>query len=242
MKTVIFVHGVPDTAHVWHRVRDHLRGVEHDAVCLPGVRLSDPHRLRLHQRVLCTVAHRRDRAARPARGFSWGHDWGAFLAFRVVCLRPDLVRSWVCGSVPLDPEYRWHGWARGWQTRVLGELMMMFTPPFALRREMIGGGVPREDADYAVCADRSDHEDDDPRVVSLGGARWRRVVGRHRGSPNNPDSCSGDSPTPTRRQTSDGASPRRRGPGSSGFPAVVTGGRSKSQRRWWSTSMPSGGK
>ena len=30
-----------------------------------------------------------------------GHDWGAMLVQRIVSLRPDLVRTWACGSGPL---------------------------------------------------------------------------------------------------------------------------------------------
>jgi pimeloyl-ACP methyl ester carboxylesterase len=58
-----------------------------------------------------------------------GHDWGSLLVQRLVSLRPDLVRTWACGSGPVDPEYVWHDTAKVWQTPEEGEkLMQAFTP------------------------------------------------------------------------------------------------------------------
>jgi pimeloyl-ACP methyl ester carboxylesterase len=58
-----------------------------------------------------------------------GHDWGSILVQRLISLRPDLVRTWACGSGPIDPEYVWHDTAKVWQTPGEGEkLMQAFTP------------------------------------------------------------------------------------------------------------------
>jgi pimeloyl-ACP methyl ester carboxylesterase len=51
-----------------------------------------------------------------------GHDWGGALAARVACLRPDLLRSWVCDVTGLiHPKYVWHDFAQIWQTAGAGE-------------------------------------------------------------------------------------------------------------------------
>ncbi len=145
----LFVHGVPDTAHVWHHVRERLPSADHEALSLPGFGCPVPPGFdcskEAYAQWLIDEIERRETPVDLV-----GHDWGAFLVLRVVCLRPDLVRSWVYGSAPLDPDYRWHGSARIWQTRVVGELFMAITPAFALRRAMIGGGVPAGDAAQAA--------------------------------------------------------------------------------------------
>ena len=53
-----------------------------------------------------------------------GHDWGCLLTQRVVSVRPDLFRSWVCGGGPVDTEYVWHDTAQAWQTPEVGEAVM----------------------------------------------------------------------------------------------------------------------
>jgi pimeloyl-ACP methyl ester carboxylesterase len=53
-----------------------------------------------------------------------GHDWGSIILQRVVSLRPDLVRTWACGSGPADRDYVWHDMAQAWQTPEVGEQIM----------------------------------------------------------------------------------------------------------------------
>jgi pimeloyl-ACP methyl ester carboxylesterase len=51
-----------------------------------------------------------------------GHDWGGGFVARVACLRPDLIRSWVCDVTGiLHPDYVWHTFAQIWQTAGAGE-------------------------------------------------------------------------------------------------------------------------
>lgn len=51
-----------------------------------------------------------------------GHDWGGAFVARVACLRPDLLRSWVCDVTGLlHPNYVWHDFAQIWQTPGAGE-------------------------------------------------------------------------------------------------------------------------
>jgi pimeloyl-ACP methyl ester carboxylesterase len=79
-----------------------------------------------------------------------GHDWGALLVLRAVSLRPELARSWAAGGAPLDSEYEWHQAARLWQTPEVGERVMEAMTPDALRRALVGAGVPEADAAESV--------------------------------------------------------------------------------------------
>lgn len=140
----LFIHGVPDTPHLWEPLIAAL-GLgdgEYRAPALPGFG-----------------------CARPA-GFSatkdaytdWligemesiggdidivGHDWGALLTLRAVSLRPDLVRSWCVTNAVIDPEYRGHTMARRWATPILGELVMLgMRNKERLLPALITGGMP----------------------------------------------------------------------------------------------------
>ena len=144
----IFVHGVPDSLAVWRPLLRELA--------------LDPERTR--------VPHLPGFAAPPPAGFActkdayaeWllgevealaalhgpvdvvAHDWGALLAARVLCLRPDLVRTWTLSGAVIDPDYRGHWMARAWNTPLIGEAVMAVTTAFGLQRALQQGGVPRE--------------------------------------------------------------------------------------------------
>jgi pimeloyl-ACP methyl ester carboxylesterase len=75
-----------------------------------------------------------------------GHDWGAMLVQRVVSLRPDLVRTWACGSGPLDTDYVWHDTAKVWQTPGAGEQLMEGMTPEVMGSVLAQQGL---DAEYA---------------------------------------------------------------------------------------------
>jgi pimeloyl-ACP methyl ester carboxylesterase len=82
------------------------------------------------------------------------HDWGG-VGLALAQRRPgSIVRLVLVNCVPLLRGYRWHRWARVWQTPVLGELAMGFTTRFALRRALreafvTKGPIVREVADRA---------------------------------------------------------------------------------------------
>ena len=65
---------------------------------------------------------------------------------RAVSLRPDLVRTWVCGDGPIDRKYVWHDLARQWQTPGVGEAIMAAMSGDALAEGLAAGGMPLEDA------------------------------------------------------------------------------------------------
>jgi pimeloyl-ACP methyl ester carboxylesterase len=51
-----------------------------------------------------------------------GHDWGGGFTVRLVSIRPDLVRSWATDAVRFgDPDFKWHQFAKLWQTPGAGE-------------------------------------------------------------------------------------------------------------------------
>jgi pimeloyl-ACP methyl ester carboxylesterase len=73
-----------------------------------------------------------------------GHDWGALLVERLVCVRPDLVKSWAAGGGAIDEGYEWHTVAKVWQTPDQGEQMMQAMTGDAMARAYINEGVPEE--------------------------------------------------------------------------------------------------
>jgi pimeloyl-ACP methyl ester carboxylesterase len=142
---VLLVHGVPDTAHVWHAVVPRLGRDDVVTVGLPGFGTAvtpgfdatkDAYAAWLVEQI----------TASPAPVDLVGHDWGALLVLRAAMLRPDRVRSWAVGGAPLDAEYVWHRAAQLWQTPEVGEQVMERTTPAALERALAAAGVPPSDA------------------------------------------------------------------------------------------------
>ena len=147
--TVILVHGVPDTDHVWHRLIPHLGG--HDVVTLrlPGFGMAPPSGFDpTHDAYARWVAEWL--AAQPAPVDVVGHDWGALLVLRACCLAPDRVRSWAVGAAPLDTEYVWHPAAQMWQTPEVGEQVMAKLTPAAMEKALATAQVPVDDARVAA--------------------------------------------------------------------------------------------
>jgi pimeloyl-ACP methyl ester carboxylesterase len=75
-----------------------------------------------------------------------GHDWGALLVERFVCVRPDLVRTWAAGAAAIDENYTWHAVAQMWQTPGMGEQVMEGFTPEAIVTAFVGDGMPENDA------------------------------------------------------------------------------------------------
>jgi pimeloyl-ACP methyl ester carboxylesterase len=136
-----FVHGVPDTYRLWDGVRRHLRRTDVIACSLPGfgTPLPDGFAATKESYVDWIV----DEIERVAESVDLvGHDWGANLVQRVVSLRPDLVRTWACGSGVIDVEYAWHPLAQQWQTPGVGEQLMQLTTAEALAEGLAQAGMP----------------------------------------------------------------------------------------------------
>lgn len=141
----IFVHGVPDTHHVWDALRPYLSRNDATALDLPGFSSPVPDGWNATKEEYADwLIAEVEKAGEPVDIV--GHDWGALLTTRLVSLRPDLVRSWVVGGAAIDEEYVWHDMARSWQTPGVGESVMQAMSGAALEAGMAGAGVPAEHA------------------------------------------------------------------------------------------------
>ena len=140
-----FVHGVPDTHHLWDKLRSRLSRRDVLAPTLPGFSVPTPPGFQpTKEAYVDWLIDEIERAGEPVDLV--GHDWGSLLVQRVVSLRPDLIRTWACGDGPIDREYVWHDLARQWQTAGVGEAIMAAMSGDALADGLVAGGVPAEDA------------------------------------------------------------------------------------------------
>lgn len=85
-----------------------------------------------------------------------GHDWGGGIGMRVVALRPDLFRSWVCDVLGLfHADYVWHDFAQIWQTPGAGEEYFeqnLNTPPEDQIAQYEAIGIPRATGEQLVAS------------------------------------------------------------------------------------------
>lgn len=123
-RSVVFVHGNPETDAVWAPLIAELgRG---DVVCLspPGFGAPFPPGFG------CTVSEYRDWLIGQLERFDEpvdlvGHDWGGGHVVNVAMARPELLHSWATDAIGVfDPAYAWHEFAREWQTPGAGEQLV----------------------------------------------------------------------------------------------------------------------
>ena len=145
----VLVHGVPDTSRLWDRVRQHLKRTDVIALKLPGFDspVPDGFSATKEEYVEWLIGQI---AALGEPVDLVGHDFGCILTSRVAALRPDLVRTWTGVSGPIDPEYEAHPNAKAWETPGVGEAVMAQLQPDAVIGQLVGSGVPREDAESSV--------------------------------------------------------------------------------------------
>ena len=143
------IHGVPDTHRLWGPLCGRLRRTDIVAPSLPGFGCPlPPGFAATKEAYVGWLVREIERVGAPVDLV--GHDWGALLTQRIVSLRPDLVRTWACGSGPVDAEYVWHDIAQQWQTPGVGEQVMQAITPEAMGEALAAAGVPREAALEAV--------------------------------------------------------------------------------------------
>jgi pimeloyl-ACP methyl ester carboxylesterase len=117
---VVFVHGVPETTSVWNPVRSRIE-VSNRALALPGFGCPRPYGFG------ATMDEYADWLVSELANIDGpidlvGHDWGGILVARVATSGAVELRSWVSDAVvAMDPIFRWHDWARIWQTPGEGE-------------------------------------------------------------------------------------------------------------------------
>ncbi len=160
--TVVLVHGVPDTEHMWDRLGAALGPRDVVRLSLPGFGTEVPTGWTATKEAYADwLAARLEEIGEPVDLV--GHDWGAILCQRVASIRPDLIRTFACGSGPLDVQYEWHPMAQAWQTAEVGEQVMTAMVEIAtddLAAGLAAGGsgpelaaiqAPRIDARMAEC-------------------------------------------------------------------------------------------
>ena len=149
----VFVHGVPDTAHVWRPLLNHLD--RRDVICLslPGFGDRRPNGFSPDKDSYAAwLVSELSKIEGPIDLV--GHDWGSLLVTRAVSLAPDSVRSWSGGGAPLDPDYVWHDTAQIWQTEGKGEELMRVFTPDGVASALTAQGIPADMAQStARCID-----------------------------------------------------------------------------------------
>lgn len=117
---IVFVHGVPETAELWDKVRAAIDR-QSTALALPGFGTPRPDGFgATKDEYAAWVADQVAAIGEPVDLL--GHDWGAAFTFRVATTRPEGLRSWACDVANVfHPDYVWHDLARIWQTPGEGE-------------------------------------------------------------------------------------------------------------------------
>ena len=146
--TVVFVHGVPNTATVWDPVRSLLPDRDTIALQLPGFGCDAP------AGFSGTRYAYRDWLIDQLEAMNGpvdivGHDQGSVISQGVILARPDLVNTWVLGGGVCAADFLWHRQARIWQNTGLGEQWrdQFLGLDVNTRAEMLAGaGIPEIDA------------------------------------------------------------------------------------------------
>lgn len=142
---IVLVHGVADTHRLWNPLRTHLQRSDVIAVSLPGFDAPVPDGFdSTKEAYVQWLIAEIERVGEPVDLV--GHDWGALFVQRAVSLRPDLIRTWACGSGPADREYTWHDIAQQWQTPEVGEQVMAAMTPEVIQGMLVANNVPAAQA------------------------------------------------------------------------------------------------
>lgn len=141
--TVVFVHGVPETASLWDELRHLIKRPSH-AVALPGFGRGVPEGFdRDKDAYVTAILEELESVEGPIDLV--GHDWGSLLTLRIATEHGIRLRSWVAdiGYVS-HPDYAWHDYAQLWQTTPAGEHWMKETvdDPTGFFDVLAGLGVP----------------------------------------------------------------------------------------------------
>jgi pimeloyl-ACP methyl ester carboxylesterase len=126
-RTIVLVHGNPETAAIWGALTDALgdRGLDAVTALSPpgfGAPLPDGFDPTMDAYADWLVGELEAIRATGSDIDLLGHDWGAGHVYGALARRPDLVRTWV-GDIAgiLHTDYVWHDMAQAWQTPDIGE-------------------------------------------------------------------------------------------------------------------------
>jgi pimeloyl-ACP methyl ester carboxylesterase len=146
---ILFLHGVPETSHIWTKVRVAI-GRPSVALDLPGFGCARPADFAATKEAYVEWALAKiEKIGEPVDLV--GHDWGAGITYGIVSQHPDApLRSWVAdvGAIA-HPDYEWHDFAKIWQTPGEGEAFVkaQSETPAAERAPMYEAmGIPADDA------------------------------------------------------------------------------------------------
>jgi pimeloyl-ACP methyl ester carboxylesterase len=141
----VFVHGVPETHHIWDGIRSRLSRTDTVALSLPGFGTGLPAGFDCSKEAyLGWLISEVEKVGEPVDIV--GHDWGALLTERLASTRPGLVKTWAAGGGAIDEGYTWHQIAQMWQTPGLGEQVMEGFTVDALVAAIAPEGVPEATA------------------------------------------------------------------------------------------------
>ena len=146
---IVFLHGVPETSHIWHKVQAAIGDRPSQAWDLPGFGCPRPDGFAATKDAYVDWAVERiDAVGEPVDLV--GHDWGAGITYGIVTQRSANLRSWAAdvGAI-MHPDYVWHDFAQVWQTPGEGEAFIAAQNemPHDQRAAMFEGlGVPHDDA------------------------------------------------------------------------------------------------
>lgn len=148
MTQKVFLHGVPDTPHMWQPLIGALGLSEDDylAPAMPGFSTPIPEGFDCTKEAYVDwyITLLEALASKSGPSDLIGHDWGAIITIRAACLRPDLVRSWTVANALPHPDYEWHTMAKRWQTPILGELVMAVIGKSAMGKALRDSGIPAD--------------------------------------------------------------------------------------------------
>ncbi len=126
-RTVVLVHGNPETAAIWRPLTAalHERGRASVVALSPpgfGAPVPDDFDPTMENYAEWLVGELEGIRASGSEIDLLGHDWGAGHVYGALARRPDLVRTWT-GDIAgvLHSNYVWHDMAQAWQTPEIGE-------------------------------------------------------------------------------------------------------------------------
>lgn len=139
----VFIHGNPDTFHVWDGVRDRIGDVRSVALALPGFGCPTPEGFAAtKEEYVDWIVAQLEAQSEPVHLV--GHDWGSLLVQRVASVRPALVKSWAGGGGTVRAVKVWHDLAKIWQTPGQGEAWMAEMDAEAVTALLTQRGLPRD--------------------------------------------------------------------------------------------------
>ena len=145
---IVFVHGVPETAAIWTKVRAAI-GRESVALGLPGFGSPRPDGFAATKDAYIDwLLGELDGIDEPIDLV--GHDWGAILTYRIATAHGDRLHSWAADLGNLaHRHYEWHAVAKLWQTPGDGEAFIRGQDAQSPEERAAGYellGVPHDDA------------------------------------------------------------------------------------------------